>query len=227
VVYVFGYMDASCQTSDVTLEPRDALILADGTHVRFRPLGPADRDGLAALFDRLSAESRYRRFLSPKPKLMPRELAYLTDADRFQHEAIAAIDPRDGSIVGVGRYIRDRDQPAVAEVAFEVADELQGMGIGTALAARIVQHARAHGIARLTAATLWESRPARRMLRGVGFRARTSRGGVVELDLQLDSAAEPRRVASGPISKAPDAYSGTAQTLGQQRRSVLVPEDRS
>ena len=165
--------------------------------LRLRPLGSDDRDGLAALFARLSPESRYRRFLSPKPKLTPRELVYLTDIDRFHHEAVAAVDPRDGSIVGVGRYVRFPDRPSVAEVGFEVADELQSMGIGTALATHIVQHARANGLALLTAATLWDNRPARAILRRLGFRARASQGSVIELDLELDSpsAAEsaPRR----------------------------------
>jgi GNAT superfamily N-acetyltransferase len=194
--------------------PADVLVLADGRRLRIRPLGPADRAGLAALFDRLSPESRYRRFLSPKPKLTAREIVYLTDTDRCYHEAIAAVDPRDGSIVGVGRYVRDRDQPAVAEVAFEVADELQSMGIGTALVTHIVQRACANGVAVLTAATLWDNRPARALLRGLGFRARASRGGVIELDLELDSrsAAEWRRGASGSEFDTPDAVHGIRQT---------------
>ena len=101
--YAFEPMaPASVQASSVG--PADAVVLADGTRLWLRPLGSADRDGLAALFARLSPESRYRRFLSPKPTLTPQELAYLTDTDRLHHEAIAAIDPRDNSIVGVGRY---------------------------------------------------------------------------------------------------------------------------
>ena len=159
-----------------SLRPADALVLPDGTRLRLRPLGSEDRDGLAALFARLSPESRYRRFLSPKPNLTDRELVYLTNTDRFHHEAIAAVDPRDGSIVGVGRYVRYPDRPDVAEVAFEVADELQSMGIGTALATHIVRHARATGVALLTATTLWANGPARAMLRRFEFRARASQG---------------------------------------------------
>ena len=146
----------------------------------------ADRDRLAALFARLSPESRYRRFLTPKPALTAREIVYLTDIDRFRHEAVAAVDPRDGLIVGVGRYVRFADRPSVAEVSLEVADELQGMGIGTALATHIVQHARGHGVALLTASTLWDNRPARAILRGLGFRARASQGSVIELELDPD-----------------------------------------
>ena len=81
-------------------EPTDTLVLGDGTRLALRPLGSEDRDGVAALFARLSPESRYRRFLSPKRELTPRELAFLTDIDHIHHEAIAAVDQRDGSIVG-------------------------------------------------------------------------------------------------------------------------------
>ena len=70
-----------------------ALVLADRRRLRFRPIGPDDRDGLAALFARLTPESRRRRFLSLKHELTPRELAYLSDTDHVTHEAIAAITP--------------------------------------------------------------------------------------------------------------------------------------
>jgi len=194
----FGPMAATSAEASLIVRV-DTLVLADGTRIRLRPLGSGDRDGLATLFARLSPESRYRRFLSPKPALTPGELVYLTDIDRFRHEAIAAVDPRDASIIGVGRYVRFPDRPSVADVGFEVADELQGMGIGTALARHIVQHARANGVALLTAATLWDNRPARAILRRLGFRARASEGSVIELDLELDSpsATERHRGASG------------------------------
>jgi RimJ/RimL family protein N-acetyltransferase len=167
----------------------DGLTLADGTRLLLRPLSTDDRAGLAALFARLTPESRYRRFLSPKPELTPRELTYFTDIDDRRHEAFAAVDPRDGSIVGVGRYVHDADRAGVAAVAVEVVDELQGMGIGTALASHTVRRARANGFALLTATTLWANRPARALLRRLGFQARGSDGGVIELELELSSTS--------------------------------------
>jgi RimJ/RimL family protein N-acetyltransferase len=164
----------------------EALALTDGTWLRLRRLGSDDRDGLAALFARLSPESRRRRFLSPKPELTARELAYLTDVDRFHHEAIAAVDQRDGSIVGVGRYARVADRAGVADLAIEVADELHRMGIGTELARRTMQRARGNGFTLLTATTLRENRPARALLRRLGFRACASNGSEIEYELELD-----------------------------------------
>jgi RimJ/RimL family protein N-acetyltransferase len=177
----------------------DMLVLADGMRLRLRPINCDDRRGLAALFARLSAESRRRRFLGPKHELTPRELTYLTDLDHVLHEAIAAIDERNGSIVGVGRYAHVADRPGVAEVALAVADDLQGVGIGTELARRTVERARTNDLRVLTATTLWENRPARAVLRRLGFRARASRGSEIELELELARPPAAHR-ASHPES---------------------------
>jgi GNAT superfamily N-acetyltransferase len=115
----------------------------------------------------------------------PQEAERLADVDHTNHEAIGAVDPRDGSIVGVGRYVRYPDRRITADLAVEVADELQNMGIGTALARCVVHRARANGFALLTATTLWENRPARALLRRLEFRARASHDGVIELELEL------------------------------------------
>jgi GNAT superfamily N-acetyltransferase len=168
----------------------DALLLADGTRLQLRPLGSEDRDGVAALFVRLSPESRYRRFLTPKRELTPRELSYLTDIDHVHHEAFAAIDQRDGAVVGVGRYVHVADRPKVAELAVEVTDELQSMGIGTALARHTVQRARDNGFALLTATTLWENRPARALLRRLEFYVCARDGSEIELELKLDAPSD-------------------------------------
>jgi GNAT superfamily N-acetyltransferase len=194
-------------------EPTDVLVLADGTRLRLRPLGSEDRDGVAALFARLSPESRYRRFLSPKRELSPRELAYLTDIDHIHHDAFAAIDQRDGSIVGVGRYVHVADRRGVADLAVEVTDELQNMGIGIALVRHTVQRARENGFALLTATTLWENRSARALLRHFEFRAHASDGSEIELELKLDPPSDepestpaielhplPPDAARGPVS---------------------------
>jgi RimJ/RimL family protein N-acetyltransferase len=161
------------------------LVVADGTRLRFRPIDAGDRDGLASLFARLSPESRRRRFLSAKHELSDAELDYFSDIDHVRHEAIAAIDQRDGSIVGVARYALDGRRPAAAHMAITVVDELQGMGIGAALAIRTVNRARANGVAVLIATTLSENRPARALVRRLGFRAVTAHGSGIDHELEL------------------------------------------
>src|ERR1700757_2606452 len=93
--------------------------------IETRQLGPGDRELLAGFFAHLGPESRYRRFFGPKHELTPRELDWLTAIDHVNHEAIVAVDRRDGSIVGVCRVLRGWDRPMVAGLAFAVADACQ------------------------------------------------------------------------------------------------------
>lgn len=176
-------------------------MLADGTRLLLRPIGREDRAGLAVLFARLMPESRHRRFLSPKHELTPRELAFFTDIDHVGHEAIVALDQRDGSIVGVARYVHSGDRAGVAELAVVVADELHGLGIGTALARRALRRARANGFALMTATTLRENRPARALVRRLGFRARASSGKEIEFELRLEPT--PAWESNRPIYPSP------------------------
>lgn len=165
----------------------ESLVMADGTRMSLRQVGADDGGGMAGLFARLSPQSRFQRFLSPKRELTSRELTYLTDIDHINHQAIAAVDQRDGSILGIARYVRDPKRADAAEVAIEVADAHQRMGIGTALASITIRHARANGLTLLTATTLWENRAARGLLRHHGFRARQSRGREIHHELKLEA----------------------------------------
>jgi hypothetical protein len=60
------------------------------------------------------------------------------------------------------------------------------MGVGTELARRLVEGARANGFTLLTAMTLWENRPAHVLMRRLRFRARASHGAEIDLELELN-----------------------------------------
>ena len=152
-----------------------------------REVRASDRDAFAAMFERLSPQSRFRRYLSPKPALTQRELTYLTDVDHVRHVAVAAIAPG-GDMIGVARYAAYPGERQVADVAVEVVDHFHRRGIGTLLVARVLQRAHANGFEVLRATTLWENRPARALMRRFGFRACGSDDGLLELQLPLDRA---------------------------------------
>jgi RimJ/RimL family protein N-acetyltransferase len=137
------------------------------------------------MFDKLSEASRTQRFLGPKPILSNRDLARFTDVDHDDHEALAAIDAADGSIVGVARYIRSSSQPELAEVACEVVDEWQGRGVGRQLAASLIQRARSCSIRRLTASAFSDNVAAMALLRRFGFATVKHSLGVSELEIWL------------------------------------------
>jgi GNAT superfamily N-acetyltransferase len=199
-------MDRDHQTSDIWAVAAPATVVApcaqagtellrDGTLIRTEPLRRGDRSTVTGLFARLGSESRLRRFLSPKPSLSDRELTFLTDVGRVERAAMRAVDARDGSVLGIARYVEHHGHPGVADTAVAVADEMQRRGIGTALMLRLIACARSNGFHQLTATTLWENRPARALMRTTGFRARGSSGAEIELALELAPA----------IRRAPDA----------------------
>jgi RimJ/RimL family protein N-acetyltransferase len=150
-----------------------------------RPLGPADRGSLAAAFERLSEQSRYRRFLGPKPSLSAGELTDLTDLDHLDRDALGAFERDSGRLVAVARYATYADDHSTADLAVTVADEWQGRGLGTALGRAIVHRAESSGIEYLTGMTFADNAACRAMLHGLGFRARGRDGAVIEFGLEL------------------------------------------
>jgi ribosomal protein S18 acetylase RimI-like enzyme len=73
-------------------------------------------------------------------------------------------------------------------MAIEVVDELQHMGIGSWLTARILERAQDLGFDTLTATTLRHNRPARALLKRFGFRPCASAGPAIELQRGLTLA---------------------------------------
>jgi acetyltransferase len=152
--------------------------------VHVRPIDSRDADAFSAWFGRLSDESRRRRFLGPKPRLSARELAYLTEVDHVNHTALIAVDTS-GKLIGEARYATSQPGDRIADFAVTVADEWQGRGVGTRLAARVIEAARANGMTRLTAMTLWDNTAAIALLHRLGFLRAGYDGDALEYELAL------------------------------------------
>lgn len=161
-------------------------VLRDGTPLLVRPIEPRDRDLLREGFRRLSATSRYQRFLSPTIDLTESQLSYLTEVDHSDHEALLAIDPSDGRGVGVARFVRLEAGGDVAEVAVTVADEWQGRGVGTSLLDLLVHRARNLGLARFRAFMLSQNTEMVDMLERLGeIEVLNREGGTLEVEIEL------------------------------------------
>jgi RimJ/RimL family protein N-acetyltransferase len=130
--------------------------IRDGTKLVLRPIEPGDKDALASGFDRLSDESRYRRFFAPLNRLSPMDLAYLTEVDHHDHEAIIAFEPKTGETVGVARFVRS-ENPEIAEVAVTVIDDWHGKGVATTILEALVERAREEGVTHFVAVILSEN----------------------------------------------------------------------
>lgn len=182
---------------------RERLTLRDGTTVRLRPIGPGDRDELAEGFERLSLESRYQRFLAAKPRLSSSELAYLTDVDHGDHEALVAIDPATGNGVAVARYVRLEQDSAIAEPAVTVADAWQGRGLGTALLGALCRRAVAGGVRTFRALLLVENQTMLDVFESLGDARVVERNGeTVTLEVDLEPAGRPPAVLFAALRAA-------------------------
>ncbi|HKY78331.1 MAG TPA: GNAT family N-acetyltransferase [Acidimicrobiia bacterium] len=184
----------------VVVDPAGGIRLADGTTITLRPLLPGDGNLLAAGFDRLSDRSRYRRFLSPVPRLTPSMLSFLTSLDGINHRAWGALIDEPGGPVGAGvvRWVRSRKDPAVADMAVTVIDDYQGRGLGALLQDVAVIDAFACGIERFEGVVLAENIASRRMLARGGARLRAEGGGVLAFTLELRPRMD--RLRGSPIS---------------------------
>src|SRR5262245_34518427 len=123
-------------------------VLKDGTRVVLRFLAPTDREALREGFQRLSPESRYRRFFTHVSELDDRLLDQLLAVDRTNHVAIVgfveSLDLKEEQGIGIARFIRV--EPTIAEVAITVADDYHRRGVGTLLLLTLVRVARDRGV---------------------------------------------------------------------------------
>jgi RimJ/RimL family protein N-acetyltransferase len=196
-----------------TAEPRGVQARrppAGGGEVLIRAIRPEDKRGLQEGIERLTPQSRYRRFFSPMPRVTSAQMRYLTEVDHHDHEALLAIDPESADGVGVARFVRSQEDPAAAEVAVAVSDEWQRRGVATRLLYELTARAREEGIQRFTASVLAENRAALEMMHKLGdARVLGADHGVIELVMDLPQEGVPaalsaavRAAARGDIAHA-------------------------
>jgi GNAT superfamily N-acetyltransferase len=170
----------------------DEFALADGTGVRVRAIRANDARELKRGFERLSPASRYRRFLGTMNVLTDAMLHYLTEVDGWNHVAIVATtrppDTTDEIGVGVARFVRLAGEPAIAEAAITVADDMQGKGIGRHLAITLARLARERGIERFRGEVLADNGVVRELLQDLGAVLRPTEIGRLAFDVPLDAA---------------------------------------
>jgi GNAT superfamily N-acetyltransferase len=162
------------------------ITLRDGSRVRLRQIHSSDGELLLRGFERLSGESRYRRFLAPTPQLSEAVVRYLTEVDHHDHEAIVALEEESGEGIGVARYVRNGARPDVAEVAVTVVDDWQGRGLGTLLLEVVSARARGEDIRSFTALMLATNREMITLLERLGpLRVVDREVGTVEIEMPI------------------------------------------
>ena len=219
---------------DTTVVPH-RITLRSGHQVLVRAIRPADAPGLVEAFEQLSETSRYRRFFTVKPRLSEQSVAYFTDVDHHDHEALVAVAPGSGDLVGVARFIRDPAEPDQAEAALTVIDSWQRRGVGTVLLRELAQRAEEEGIRQFTAEILAENRPMLTLAQRLGPAETTHDGTTVSARIDLTPGAEQadtsrydgydllRAAARGEFTGLPPMLRGLLDLSEKIIETLLVP----
>jgi acyl-CoA synthetase (NDP forming)/RimJ/RimL family protein N-acetyltransferase len=186
------------------------VILRDGSALRLRSPAPEDEVAIKAFFDALSPESRYTRFHGAgRTDTVSRDYAHADGDTRVS--LLAHLGDRVVAVAGYDRL----NEPGVAEVAFAVADDMQGRGLATRMLEQLAEVGGERGVRRFDAEVLSENRAMLRVFSSAGFDIRRE-SAFGEAHLELDIRPNERAAEA----MAERVHRAAVASL----RPVLAPE---
>jgi acetate---CoA ligase (ADP-forming) len=148
------------------------VTLRSGSTVHIRPIGSSDEEALAGFFDGLSEEARALRFFSSGSReSIRREAARQTAVEGDGRVGLVATAGGGERIIAHATYSLTRGDRA--EVAFAIADDYQGQGLGTILLGELARIATARGVRIFEAVVLPQNHRMLSVFRDSGFAVRT------------------------------------------------------
>ncbi|MBD3227375.1 MAG: GNAT family N-acetyltransferase [Candidatus Lokiarchaeota archaeon] len=125
------------------------VTLKDGLEVLIRPIQNDDGQKLVEMFNYLSEETKYTRFMKFRKSIDEEELEPFLTADKKNFAIVAEIEPDDEDkesfIIADGRYVLD-EPPDKASVAIIVQDDYQRQGLATHMLSILIDIAKENGI---------------------------------------------------------------------------------
>ncbi|MFS4092957.1 GNAT family N-acetyltransferase [Streptomyces sp. AF1A] len=142
-------------------------LLADGTTVRIRRAGPADREAVRRLYEEMSPQNLRLRFFSVSPSSARQAAERVASGERPGYRALAA--ECGGRLVGLAEYevLPDGD---TAEIAVAVAEGWHHRGVATLLLEHLADAARTAGVTRFSADALAENHDVLKVFHDLGLR---------------------------------------------------------
>ena len=167
--------------------PSHFFFTSEGSRFRVRPIHPSDKDLLQRGFGELSERSKYLRLFQINNKLSDAQLNYFTEVDGIQHVAWGILDEsgEEPIPVGIGRFVKYKDEQDIAEVAITVIDSHQGKGLGRILFATLNFIAGQIGLKKLRYYVLNENRFALNTLKIFTVLNQENEGSLAILDIKV------------------------------------------
>jgi acetyltransferase len=151
------------------------MTLKNGEEVFLRPIRETDEHLLIALFNKLSPDSQYLRFLTyldALPEVLLFQFTHINYNNQFALAAVIQEDEKD-SIVAVARYSYYPEEN-VTEFAVAVRDDWQHQGLGKSLLLKIFAIGKEHGISRFVSTIDSTNHTIKHILGEIGYTVKYS-----------------------------------------------------
>jgi RimJ/RimL family protein N-acetyltransferase len=171
-----------------------AVVLPDGRRVTLRAIRESDAAEIVQAFERLSADSRYLRFMQHKRAIDPAELQRGVRPQAGREFAFVATVPADDGIdiVGATRYV-PAQHDGVCEFAITVAEDWRGARLSDRLLASLVRRARYDGYRTIEGLVLAANAPMLGLAQRLGFNVEPQDGEPTVMRVWRDLDRPPVR----------------------------------
>jgi succinyl-CoA synthetase alpha subunit/GNAT superfamily N-acetyltransferase len=197
------------------------IVLRDGSTLALRRAREVDTPAIVRFFLGLSPRSVHQRFLG-FPRLDAKNLTNLVDPEKAGGSAL--VGESASRIVAFAGFYPSDGSVNRAEVAFAIADALQGRGIGTRLLERLADIAREKGIRAFDAFVLGENRRMMDVFLESGYQVTSHiEQGVVHVTLELERTAD---FAEKTARRAQHAATASMKHFFEPRHVAVVGANR-
>jgi GNAT superfamily N-acetyltransferase len=188
------------------------VTMRDDSVLYLRPVLPGDSERTTNGPVEFSSETLYRRFQSART-VTKSLMTYLFEVDYVHHFVWVMTEGAEGPVVADARFVREEEDPSIAEVAFIVGDDYQGRGIGTFLMDALVVAADSISVRRFTARVLSDNHPMRAILDRFGAQWHRDDLGVVTTEVDVP---DPRtlHLPNSLIDRIGDVTSQVIRAVG-------------
>ena len=153
----------------------EEFIYRDNLKIFIRPAKPVDERRLQEHYYNLEKDDVVSRFFHEKISFIRSDVETKSQIDYIRELALIALVGETGfeKVIAIGEYLLEADTN-MAEVAFSVNTEYQGLGLGKALLRKIAIAARDNGVAGLLAYTVPTNKAMVNLFKSLPYKVRTS-----------------------------------------------------